>query len=141
MIVEVELRAIILAAPAVLALMADRAYPVILPQKPELPALTYQRISGGTRVSSHAGDTGLALARIQIDCWAQTYLAAKDLAATVRKTLQAGNRQLAKGAVPAGSTGVIRKVDVTLDRDDYEDGDVIKLYRAGFDVLTWFKED
>jgi hypothetical protein len=60
---------------------------------------------------------------------------------TGHRALQAANRQLAKGAVPAGGTGAIRKGDLSLDRDDYDDEDVVKLYRAGFDVLTWYKED
>jgi hypothetical protein len=38
-------------------------------------------------------------------------------------------------------SAVFRKIDVTLDRDDYEDEEVLELYRSAFDVLTWFKED
>jgi hypothetical protein len=139
--VELELRAIALAVPAVASLLGDRVYPVILPQAATFPAATYQRIGSGSRVGSHHGDTGLVVGRVQFDFWDRTYLGAKTAAAAVRRALQDANRQLAKGAVPAGGTGVVRKIGVTLDRDDYDDEDTVKLYRPAFDVLTWFKED
>lgn len=141
MTIEVDLRALILAAPAVAALVGDRGYPVILPQGATFPAFTYQRISGGTRVASHAGDSGLTLARIQVDCWASTYLAAKAACDAIRRALQEANRNLARGVVLGTGSAVFRKIDVTLDRDDYEDEEVLELYRSAFDVLTWFKED
>jgi hypothetical protein len=145
-IVEVGLRLLILADPAVATLLGDRAYPLVLPQAPTLPALTYQRIPGGTRVESHGGDSGLTQARIQLDCWAETYLAAKEALQAVRLALQRYNRALAKGAaVPvtdgAGDVLRIRKVGVTLDRDDYEDEETIKQFRAGMDALVWFFEE
>lgn len=146
MIVEAGLRLLILGDATVATLLGDRAYPVVLPQAPTLPAVTYQRIGGGIRVGSHAGDSGLTQARIQLDCWASSYLAAKELAAAVRRALQRYARALAKGAAVPVSAGAgdalrIRKVDVTLDRDDYEDEETIKQFRAGMDVLVWFEED
>lgn len=146
MIIEAGVRLVILADPGVVSLLGDRAYPVVLPQAPQLPALTYQRVGGGSRVGSHAGDSHLTQARIQLDCWGISYLQAKIVAGSVRRALQEYTRALARGPVApptdaAGDFVRIQKIDVGLDRDDYEDEETIKQFRAGMDALVWFEED
>ena len=60
------------AHPGLAALIADRCYPMTLPQDPTLPAVTYQRI-GTISLYSHDGNTGLYHARWQFSCWSLTY--------------------------------------------------------------------
>ena len=67
-------------------LVSTRIYPDDLPQNCTLPAITYYRVS-----TEHYGDitgtkTGLAVARLQIDCFATTRAGANALAEAVRKS-------------------------------------------------------
>lgn len=70
--------------PGLSALIAERAYPLVLPQAPTMPALTYRKIS----------DTGLAQTaavhrdRYQITVYALTYLAAQAVAAALQNALE-----------------------------------------------------
>lgn len=72
-------------APSVSALVASRVYPVMLPQDPVLPCITYQMIAE-PRV--HALDGASAPSPyVQLDCWATTYFAAGGLADAVSGVL------------------------------------------------------
>lgn len=68
---------------AIAAIVGTRIYPNFIPQDADLPALIYQQISG-YRHHTNAGALGLAVPRVQINCWAVTYAAADDLADKVR---------------------------------------------------------
>jgi len=59
-----------------------RIYPQKLPQDPDFPAITYNLISTN-RSYSHSGDTNTPVKLIQIDCWADRYGPAKQVAAKV----------------------------------------------------------
>lgn len=63
--------------------VADRVYPEVIPQDVSLPALAYQRVSGA-RPMAHGGKLGIAEARIQVTIAAESYRAAKAIAAGVR---------------------------------------------------------
>ena len=67
-------------------LVGDRIYPLKLPQRWTLPAITYQKVSG-ERAHCLGGPSGRARPRFQIDCWADTYSGVKDLADGVRLCL------------------------------------------------------
>lgn len=71
---------------AIAAAVSTRIYPVIAPQNAAYPHVTYQRISGG-QVNSLDGYGGTENPRIQIDCWAETYAAAKSLAKAVMDSM------------------------------------------------------
>jgi hypothetical protein len=73
-----DLVAFVLANPALVAFQSGRFYPVQLPQAPTLPASTYMVISS---IPDYSHD-GLSskTPRVQIDCYAVTYLAAHALA-------------------------------------------------------------
>jgi len=62
-----------------IALAGARVYPRTVPQDPTLPLLTYLEISG-VPWHMHQGISGIETARYQISCWAEKYLAAKQLA-------------------------------------------------------------
>lgn len=86
---EVALRARLIDTPAVYALVAERIYPKRLPQAPtlRLPAITYEVISNRDGLTND-GKTGTQRPRIQIDCWASTYIGASNLCEVVRTALQ-----------------------------------------------------
>ncbi len=89
-----------------------RMYPLRLSQGASLPAITYQRVSG-PREYDLAGPTGRARPRMQVDCWATSYSAVKDLASKVIKVLNGLN----------GNMGGEQVHGVTLEgeRDGFED--------------------
>ena len=91
------------------ALCGGRVWPMKLPQKPTLPAITYRKISG-PRIQTHDGASGLAHPRIQISCWAETYLAAKQLAEEVRQDLDGFSG--AMGATHVGSMFLSNETDL-----------------------------
>jgi hypothetical protein len=128
-LIESAVRAVLLADPAVTALVGAgaeaRIYPLILPQGAAFPALTYQRVSSVTQYAQDG--PGLARQRIQIDAWAMTYRAAKDLARAVRSALE-GHR-----------AGNIQGVFVDPERDFYEAD--TRLYRASTDFYVWCLAD
>jgi hypothetical protein len=68
------------------ALIADRVYPVVAPQNVAYPCITWQRISR-TDVRSLQGPSGYADVRVQVDCWALTYTAVRQLAKAARQRL------------------------------------------------------
>ncbi len=110
-------------------LIVARLYPLILPQDPTVPAITYQVISGH-RFHSTDGASGLSTPRIQFDCWAKTYLEAEALFEALRKRLD-GFQGLA----------VSTKVQAAFfesERDDYDDA--ARLYRRSADFFVWYEE-
>jgi hypothetical protein len=64
----------------------DRVYPRKLKQRAVLPALVYFKVSGGINYVS-TGQSSLETPRYQINCWAQTYIAARQLAEEVKARL------------------------------------------------------
>lgn len=93
---ETALRARLLAATPVVALVAQRVTWVQRPQAAALPAITLQIVSD-ERGQSFTGLDGLQPGYIQIDVWALTYAAAKAvkeavIAAVVPAATQSGVR-------------------------------------------------
>jgi hypothetical protein len=126
MVADGDLRAMILADPAVKALVVDRVHPVILPQPVDLPAVVLNVVSV-VPVMSHAGPSGLMKVRVQVDCYGKTYLDAAKVAQALR-TLLSGFRGFARGSnVPA--------VFLEAERDLY-DSDLV-LYRRSQDFIVW----
>lgn len=75
---------------ALAPLVAGRCWPVMFPQKPlpEWPAIRYTPVGGTVHPDACGGGDGSADdARVQIDCVAASYLAARDLALQVRAAL------------------------------------------------------
>ncbi len=73
---EVSLRAHLIAE---VDLNGGRVYPQNLPHGPELPAQTYQVISGNRRYT-HSGDAKVPQKRIQVDNWSKNYGEARQMA-------------------------------------------------------------
>lgn len=68
-------------------LVSSRVYPLVAPQGVAKPYITYQGITR-QRENTLAGDGGLSNPRVQIDCYAETYPAAKSLALSVRGAMK-----------------------------------------------------
>lgn len=68
------------------ALCGTRVYPIVLPQNPTLPAVTFQRISA-VREQIFGGSAGLAHPRFQFTVWASTYASSRDVAEQLRLAL------------------------------------------------------
>lgn len=103
----------------VTALASTRTYPVILPQNPTYPAITYQRISG-RKMYALGGYTNLENPHIQVDCWAETYPAVESLKTAVIAALR-------------GSTTFA----VSDDDDQVIAEDDPNLFRISVDVSCW----
>lgn len=120
------LRTFLLADATLAGLIGTRVYPMILPQNPTLPAVTYQVIDGTSDVTTD-GPTGLANPRIQIDCWGATYGAMVPVFEAVRKRLN-GYRGAAGGVTVQGIF-LVRQRDLY----DYD----AKVYRRTADWSIW----
>lgn len=70
------------------ALVSSRIYPLILPQKCALPALTYQRVATQPRESCMVDDVGFARGRFQFSAFASTFDGARAVIEQVRQALQ-----------------------------------------------------
>ena len=88
MTIEEGLVAYVLAQSAITTLIGTRIMPAPLRQESSLPAISYQLISVRDDVL-HDGPQGLPDARIQLDCWADTYAGAKTLAAAIKTAVHA----------------------------------------------------
>ena len=104
------------------ALVGTRVFPVILPQNVTLPAVRYQRITGG-QVTAHSGYTGLENPRYQIDAWANTFDAARAIAKQIRLAMTSATTFTAI---------------VLTDFDDYEPEK--NLFRISLDFSVWSEQ-
>lgn len=115
---------------SIVAKVGTRIYPVKLPQGVELPAITYQRISG-VREHNIAGPSGRARPRIQIDCWAESYSEAKSVADTVRLVLDGHKGNFGHGDNTMEDVGGIRFLG---DNDIWEEGAEINRVSMDFSI-------
>ncbi len=74
------------AQSAITSIVSTRIHPLILPQEPTYPAMTYSDESSDMS-ESFDGQTGHAQSIYQIDCWAKTYAGAYTLGDALRSTL------------------------------------------------------
>lgn len=112
------------------ALIGARVYPGQLPQRPTLPAITYQRVSTTlVQTRDNAGRASLERPRYQFDCWASTRKGARQVAAELRYAL---------ATLPQTSNP---RVDVALVQNDFDDYEPdTDRHRAIVDVFVWYEE-
>jgi hypothetical protein len=120
----------LLADSGVTAIVQARVFPVSRPQGTALPAVTVTRVSGGPEYADD-GEAGLEEARIQIDCRADTYQAAKLLARAVTASLSAF-----QGTVGATT---FQDIELDIERDLRESGTNAADYpfRISLDFIVW----
>lgn len=120
---------------AISALVSTRVYPMLVPQGATYPAISYQKISGN-HVRALSGSTaGLANPRIQINCWARTYSAAKSLAEQVRLAMDGY-----AGSMGSESVNACFLMD---ERDQFEPSpgnEADRLYCTQLDFEVWHGE-
>lgn len=100
-----------------------RVYPVLLPDVPVFPAVTYQGISQVPQ-QHRSADTRLDRLRFQVNAWGKTFEQARILADELRELL---NR---------ASGGSIGRIWVEDSRDDFDTG--AELFVRQMDVIAWF---
>jgi hypothetical protein len=107
---------------------SSRVYPLILPQQATLPAVTYSTISD---ITTHAfnQDATIKVARVQVDCWALTYLESQTLANEVATLL---SRYI-------GTVSGVNVQDITLQsQQDIYESDTAH-YRASQDYMIFIE--
>jgi len=108
------------------ATVADRIYPVRLPDEVILPAIVYLKASC-IRYASHGGPSKLASSRFQLDCYSADYLEAKQLALA------------AVTALHGKKGGDIQAAFNENETDGFSTDSGI--YRVTADVLIWHREE
>ena len=137
MTIEDGLYTYLSSAASVVDVVGSRIHAQIRPQGEVLPAITYQRISS-THERHTTGASGIANARLQIDCWATGnggYSRAKDLAERVRNAID--------GYRGAMGQDTVKSVVLENQTDDYFASDAsadVGTYRVSSDYMFWFTE-
>ena len=131
---EEALRAYLLAGTAVAAACANRVHWVLRPQGQPLPGLVLTRITG-IRQYSHAAPVNLVQSRVQVDCYAETYLAAKTLARAVRDRLSV--MTFTQGDI------VFQGVFLDSERDlsEFVGATSVITHRVSLDFTIWHEEN
>lgn len=145
---------------AVTALVGARVYPGVVPQRSTFPAVIYNEVTA-SRTHLMGADSGTVESTWQIDCYGQTYQAAREVATVVRQTLSrfegwlpvqvltpfVVERDADQIQTRAGDDVVMRQpiasrriqgIFVTRDRDLFEDE--TQLYRVTTDYTVWYDE-
>lgn len=136
--IGVGLRAKLIGTTAVAAILGTRVYPDRLPQGCTLPAAVYYLISG-TEEGSLTGVVGLVHARIQVDAYATTRLAANALADLIRSTLaDASGSRGTWGTV--GVSGCSVAGSVRYDTQPLANGSDDPQYLTSRDFLVSFQD-
>lgn len=105
---------------ALKGLVSNRCYPLLMPENPSYPSIIYTRISSTPENTLNGGAT-IDLVRFQIDSYAETYSAARTLAASVRTAMEA-----------AAFKGLLQT-----DQDFFEPD--VTIYRVTQDYYVWRK--
>lgn len=124
--IEAAIRAHLIADAGLTALVGSRVYPMQLPQRPTLPAVTYQRISSTPTQHRGAAAAGHERTRFQFDCWASDY----DTTLAVRAALAAAMGTLVQANNP--------RIDVALLQGERDNIDTAAgRWRATLDYFIW----
>lgn len=77
-----------LSGDAAVAAITDTVRPMRLHQDDALPAVVYQPVSTNAGASLQGDTSNLDHVRMQVDCWAETFTQARDLASAVRDAMR-----------------------------------------------------
>ena len=127
---EEALRARLLAATTLAALVGERVDWIERPQGDGLPALTLQLIGAGVAYT-HDGPDGLEGAQVQFDAWGATYKQARDVA---KAALAAIEPAATIGGVRFGASFLERMSD--FPPEELDGG--VKVFRRTFDMTVWW---
>lgn len=79
-----DFKAHLQADASVVAVVSNRIYPQIVPDRGSIPALTYKVIVGEPANSLDGFTSGMVHYLLQVDCWARSFESARSLALLVR---------------------------------------------------------
>lgn len=137
--IEVAVRAKLLAASAVSNLVSTRIYPLMAPQNVVAPFVVYQRISV-VRYRGLSGPTRTAQPRIQIDSYAADWKGAHELAGAIRQALDGFKGDVPYGDASPQETLRIKACSLQTDRDFLDETVQPVLYRVSADYFVMFDE-
>jgi hypothetical protein len=103
------------------ALVSNRVYPLIMPQNPTLPAIVYTIISTNAQNTLCNPPSTLDHVLVQVDAYAETYLASKQLGEQARTALEQSPL----------------KATLQTTQEFWEDTPGI--YRSSLDLYCWHK--
>jgi len=128
--ISASLNTFLRAQSSITTLASTRIYPIILPQKPTFPAVTYREESHDL-IESFDGQNGLTQSFYMLDAWAKTYASVTALNDAIRTALKNHS-----GAM--GSISVTRVTLVSGPISVYEDE--VEAYRQTQVFSIWHKE-
>jgi hypothetical protein len=102
------------------------------PQDDVVPGIVLTKVSKSTDYHM-AGPSGLANARIQIDCWADTFASVMSIARAVRDALS--------GASFSQNDVDIQGAFLDNERHFFEDEDAERFHRVSLDFIIWHSEN
>jgi hypothetical protein len=130
------LRAHLLGDVQIAAMVAERVYPLRLPQKTVPPAIVLTRISG-PRFGHLRGADGIARPRYQVDSWAVTHDVATLLGTLCRLRLNGYTGTWSDSDSPETIIRVTILMDPEGDHDLFDEDISGGLYRHSADYLVW----
>lgn len=110
------------------ALVSDRIYPSVLPDKPTLPAVVYQVVSN-EQTFTHDGPVALRRPRVQLDVWSHRRLEAERIESAIIAAL-VGYRG------PMGDVDYTAGWGLEVATDIYEQD--TGLHRISMDFRGWY---
>lgn len=125
---EIGLYGLLVADPAVSALVADRIYPVHMKEKSAQPSVVYQGVSINN-VTSLDGQNALTKKRIQYDCYDDDYITVKALEKAICNALINYRGTLSEGTE-------VQDITLALSVDLFEQDPF--LFRVTLDFEVWF---
>jgi hypothetical protein len=84
---EKVIKTVLAAHAGTAALVGTRIYPVLMPQEPTYPCITYRQVDS-SRLQGVQTNPGVARIRLQVTGWAKTYEETKSLAEQIRLALE-----------------------------------------------------
>lgn len=117
----------------------DRIYAMRAPQNATAPFVIYQRVSS-ERWRHINGPTGMIQATVQIDSYASTYHAAKELALLIEGVLDGFRGTVAYGGDSPQATIRFGGISCQNDIDLFDQTDEPFLYRVSADYLITYEQ-
>src|SRR5690625_1103944 len=127
----------LLADAALAAIAGDRVFPGRLPQGIALPGVVLQTINSMPHYADE-GEIRYVESRVQLDCWASTYGASKQLARAVKSSLSPVD--LAPGAPVFTAPGIeFQFIELNGERDlpDSGSNNAEYFFRVSLDFTFW----
>jgi hypothetical protein len=131
------LRALILSNPDIAALVADRVFPVVLPQGEIRDSIVYHRITE-TEIYHYRGPSWLMQTRFQIDSLSRSTDGAAHLADLVHETISGFAGDITFGGSPGDVCTVQGVFHSNLSSEAFDAA--TKLYSMGRDFFLWHNE-